>query len=140
MKRFALLACLALGVIGAPNFAHAAIHTYTGTVLIGDPIEGVSAIYSEAIGLCADDSLEGVDGDMVKIDPADAGRPATLKATAGATGLEDFDANFFDAECNLIGDGWFNDGDEAGNIPEGAEYVDVYLFLGAQAEFTLAVS
>jgi len=140
MKRLALLACLALGVIGVPNFAQAATHTYRGTVLVGDPFEGASAIYSEAFGACVDDSLGGVDGDMVKLDPADAGRPATLKATTGATGLEDFDANFFDAECNLIGDGWFNDGDEAGTIPVGAAYVDVYLFVGADAQYTLSVS
>ncbi len=154
MKR-AILACLVAATVAIPGFAHAAgPKTFSGTILVGDPVTSVTGGVSETgrtlnpTGSGPDcvsaQPTDGVDG--LFFDVSDyAGQAAVLADVNDSAGVNDLDVWFYDATCSVIGSYAAMATDpapgvgETGVVPDNAAYAVVDLFAGANASFTLTV-
>lgn len=153
MKRFILLAAAALTAFAMVPAQADDGFSVTGTVLVGNPVTRAYGGASEMVSPCngsIDPDVpagtgQGVDGYWIQLPEGSAGLEATLVTlTEGA----DFDAWFYDEGCTLM-TGAANytmattdpvpNGDEAGAIPEGAAFVAVDLYVGANASFTFTI-
>lgn len=105
----------------------------TGTVTAGSLLVHVT----ETVAPCDEESsFNGVDGHWYDIEGF-GGHNATLTMDAEA----DFDAFWYDESCDLIDDNGMAQKDlgetERALVPNGANFVIVNLFVGANATFTL---
>lgn len=140
MKRFALVACV-LAAVCMPSLAHADGNTLTGNILLGNPASGPLIGASDFVAACDTTSpVQGIDGVVFDISDR-AGQTATLTADSGPTGQNDVDAYFYGADCfpvgsvNMAANG--PDEIETGKVPADAVYLQVDLFTGANADFTV---
>jgi hypothetical protein len=131
---------LAAGAVIAGTLAMMPAHANTDFVATGNA--RVGDLLSPVTGLTpCDESFRtnGVDGRMVHLPEGSGSHRITLVGT-DSSGLADFDVQFLDAGCNYIdGTALANDGNEEGNVPDGAEWAEVDLFTGVNASFTLTV-
>jgi hypothetical protein len=139
MKRLVLAACVL--AICVPSLAHADDNTLTGNILVGDPVSGEIFGVSDIVASCDTTSpAQGIDGVVYDISDR-AGQTVTLTAPSGPTGQNDVDAYFYGADClpvgteNMAANG--PDEIETGKVPADAVYLQVDLFTGANADFTV---
>ena len=150
--RKVLLAAIAAAT--ALSMAPASANTFeeSGTILVANPVSrlfgGVSEIGSPCNGSPPEapevppGTFQGVDGFWIEL-PADSGG---MTATLTAAAPNDVDGWFYDEGCNLMPSPYplattnpIPNGNEQGVIPEGAAWVAVDLYTGANATFTFTI-
>lgn len=105
----------------------------TGTILIGDAGSPVGTFTQDCTG-----DTNGVDSYTTALPPGADGLPIT--ATTNDSDLNDVDLYFLDAGCNYMpGFDLAVNGDEAGEVPADAAFVEADLFIGANATVTITV-
>lgn len=146
MKKMLLLAIAAVTALSMVP-AHASF-SESGTIAVANPASRVLGGATEITNPCgAPDpdlgSLQGVDGYWITLPEGAAGLTATLTANAP----NDVDAWFYDEGCGLMPSPYpmattdpAPNGDEQGVIPDGAFYVVIDLYAGANATFTFSIA
>jgi len=107
-----------------------------GTILINNPAFSASDLLAGCDGPLPE--ANGIDGIAFEVPEGANGQPAAL-TTTGATAI-DADVYWWSAACGVIdSDEWATDAaNEVGTIPVDAAYGVVSLFLGANADVSLA--
>lgn len=105
----------------------------TGSILVGDVLSPVGALTQDCTG-----ATNGVDTHTAALPAGVDGLPIT--ATTNDSDINDVDLYFYDASCTYMPGVQLNaTGDEAGEVPEGAAYVEADLYVGANATVTITV-
>ena len=137
MRRLIIVAALAALAAAGPARADV-----TGHIHIGNPTSDDAGGITELLGECDPASdVQGLDGFWVAV-PASGGQTFTATPTGDAAAANDLALAFYTAACEYISVG----DDEGPGVaetqiaPEGTAFVSVNLWLGAMADFTLAIA
>jgi hypothetical protein len=148
MQRTILLA-LVLVTVSVPGQAIHADDTFQagGHVTAANPTsDGVGGVSENEWILTGEETLEGVDGDVVELPPWAPGHTVWVNGTSEVP--HDLDVWFYDEDRTRIGAGQDEPdgddcvtaaGDEVCRAPEGARYAAVDQWAGAETDFTLQV-
>jgi hypothetical protein len=107
---------------------------------VGNPESGDTGGVTEIYDACdPSGATNGVDGQWFTATP---GTTVAVRLAAGTTPVDDLDAYFYDADCNLLAyDAMVTDSaNETGVAPAGAAFMIVDLYTGANVSYTVTVS
>lgn len=132
MKKILLTAAvLAMALMSVPAHADGDF-VAEGHILIGDLFSPVGSLTQDCTG-----DTNGVDTFTVALPEGSGG--AAITATADGD-INDVDLYFYDAGCNFLDESLAAAGDESGEVPADAAFVEADLFIGANANIVITVS
>lgn len=135
MKKLVLGALLLASVSGSAFASHGGEDwVRTSKLLVGNPVGDLAAL------TCPDPApTDGVSEHFILLPEGAPGHTLTVTA-AQRPDVNDYDVYFYDAECGGVGGSdMANAGNEAGTIPEGAKWMSILLWTGANSTYTAQI-